>query len=130
MEILTLSRGESVVEALQQWLLGQERKRYYIVGGIGSLASATLASPKDDHFPPAMQFLTLQQGMEVTSLTGELTPYEWLDPVLKDIYGANAEQDWFVHLHASMSTPTCTVVGGGLREATVLRSLTLWIQAE
>lgn len=124
--VIELKKDEEVVNGIHHYLMDKQWKRALIFEAVGSIYNVTINNPITHDNPPELQMTTLDELCEVVSFMGEITRKEDM-PAGLPCQIANTPSDYIVHIHMSCSYRDGTVKGGGLRKATVLRALNVYV---
>jgi len=125
MHICTIAKDQDVMTALHEYMMDKKWKGAVIVAGVGSIYDVMLGNPGTYDLKVLCK-KKIEAPCEVVSFIGEITPKaEAAKSLPKEIIDT-AASDYIIHIHMSCSHETDAVVNGGsLREAKVLRALTV-----
>ncbi len=126
LHVIQLTKGQSILPAIHEYLMDKKWNDAVIVAGVGSVTDVCLSNPGSYEMPPELIKKKIFDPCEVVSCMGEITLKEHTAPDLPAII-KETPSPYVVHIHMSVSHAEGIVNGGGFRSATVLRALTLYV---
>lgn len=128
LHICSLTKDQDVMEGLHDYMKGRNWKEGgCILAGIGSIYDVTLGNP-GSYDLKVLHKKKIEAPCEVVSFIGEITCKDKASKDLPQAIFDAAKSDYIIHIHMSCSHGENAIVSGGsLREAKVLRALSVFI---
>lgn len=126
LHVIELKKDQHVVAGIHDYLMDKTWKGGVIVAAVGSIYDVTVNNPLTHDNPPKLQVTTYPRLCEVTGFMGEITRKEEA-PAGLPCQIADTPSDYIVHIHMTCSHTDGTVIGGGFRDAIVLRALNVYV---
>jgi len=130
LHICTLSKNQDVMSSLHDYMKDKTWRGGKIIGAVGSVYDVILGNP-GSYDLKVLHKKKIDAPCEVVSFAGEITLKENASPDLpKAIFDA-ATSGYIIHIHMACSHEADALVSGGsMREAKVLRALSVFIIEE
>lgn len=124
---IELTKDQSMIPAIHEYLADKEWKSAVILCGVGSLYDVTLTNPRSRTPGQPLAELKLDGPCELTSFTGEIIRREEVPTGLERYLKEGEPSRYLVHIHGSVSHGRCVSNGGAIRGGTVSRAVNIYV---
>lgn len=126
---IIINAGQEIKATILRSLVSRDISRAIIIGAIGSAVDLSVAAPIDREPPLKTTEVPYQVACEIVGMSGEIMPWEDVDPTLAAMYPGE-KGPLFVHIHIAAAMMGGNVFGGGLRNGKAFRQIRVFIIAQ
>lgn len=123
---IDIPAGAPIKDTLLDALVEKGLSHAAVIGAIGSAVDLAVAAPVSRDLPPKTVEVPYGVACEVVAMSGEVMPWDEVDPRLLAAYPARKDP-LFLHLHIAAAMAGGRVFGGGLRSGRALRHIRVFV---
>lgn len=131
MEVVSIivKSGEDIKKTVMDSLVAKGIRKGIIIGGIGSAVDLEVTAPTEHEPPLRTVCVPYKIACEIVGLSGEIMPWEDVDPKLAAVY-PGPKGPLFLHMHVAAAQMGGSVFGGGLRGGRAFRQVRVFVLPE
>lgn len=126
LHVIELTKDQSVLPAIHDYLADKNWKRGLIFCAVGSLYDVTMSNPRSRTPGLPLAMAHMDGPCEIISFSAEIIRKDEIPAGLDRHSHPDDGSNYLVHVHGSVSHGECEVTGGGFREGKVSRAVNLY----